>query len=118
VLLFRALHCAYPSLPIIGYGLLEKNPEAGDVVFGKVRRIGHHSSLENVSGRIHTIHNGTKAFLFLVIDMLPIIMRALYLMNLFVRSICCPFRNDWSGSDKKCDVKGPDKGANSGLSYG
>lgn len=50
-----------PRSSIFGYGLLDKNPEAGDVVFGKVRRIGHHSSLENVSGRIHTIHNGTKA---------------------------------------------------------
>ena len=50
-----------PKSAILGYGLLEKSPEPGDVVFGKVRRIGHHSSLENVSGRIHTIHNGTKA---------------------------------------------------------
>ncbi len=50
-----------PKSSTFGYGLLEKNPEPGDVVFGKVRRIGHHSSLENVSGRIHTIHNGTKA---------------------------------------------------------
>ena len=50
-----------PKSAIFGYGLLDKKPEAGDVVFGKVRRIGHHSSLENVSGRIHTIHNGTKA---------------------------------------------------------
>ena len=50
-----------PKSAIFGYALLEKSPEPGDVVFGKVRRIAHHSSLENSSGRIHTIHNGTKA---------------------------------------------------------
>ena len=36
-------------------------PRFGDVVFGEVDRIGQHSSLENVSGRIHTIHRGTRA---------------------------------------------------------
>jgi len=38
----------------------DKAPEVGDVVYGTIGRIGHHSSLENASGRIHTIHNGTK----------------------------------------------------------
>ncbi|MFP4378411.1 MAG: hypothetical protein ACLFP4_15310 [Spirochaetales bacterium] len=36
-------------------------PRAGDVMFGKVRHIGQHSSLENRSGRIHAVHNGTPA---------------------------------------------------------
>jgi hypothetical protein len=40
---------------------LDKQPEAGDLVYGIITRIGHHSSLENASGRIHIIHNGTKA---------------------------------------------------------
>ncbi|MDY6838409.1 MAG: hypothetical protein SWH78_10575 [Thermodesulfobacteriota bacterium] len=38
----------------------DKMPEVGDVVYGTIGRIGHHSSLENAFGRIHTIHNGTK----------------------------------------------------------
>jgi len=40
---------------------INKNPEIGDVVYGVIERLGQHSSLENVSGRIHNIHNGTKA---------------------------------------------------------
>jgi hypothetical protein len=39
----------------------EKTPEVGDVAYGAITRIGQHSSLENVSGRIHAIHNGSKA---------------------------------------------------------
>jgi hypothetical protein len=46
---------------IAGYQMLEKSPEPGDLVFGSIRRIGQHSSLENVSGRIHAVHNGSKA---------------------------------------------------------
>ena len=30
----------------------EKKPEIGDVVYGKVTRIGQHAELENKSGRI------------------------------------------------------------------
>ena len=41
--------------------MLDKSPEPGDLVFGSIRRIGQHSSLENVSGRIHAVHNGSKA---------------------------------------------------------
>ncbi|UCD86526.1 MAG: hypothetical protein JSV01_01755 [Desulfobacterales bacterium] len=43
------------------YKYLDKAPEVGDLVYGMVSRIGHHSSVENASGRIHVIHNGTKA---------------------------------------------------------
>lgn len=43
------------------YSFLDKPPQTGDVVYGVVSRIGQHSSLENVSGRIHDIHDGTKA---------------------------------------------------------
>ncbi len=46
---------------IAGYQMLDKSPEPGDLVFGSIRRIGQHSSLENVSGRIHAVHNGSKA---------------------------------------------------------
>lgn len=41
--------------------LLDKTPQIGDVVYGVVSRIGQHSELENISGRIHRIHDGTKA---------------------------------------------------------
>jgi hypothetical protein len=43
------------------YEYTEKIPEVGDVVYGTINRIGQHSSLENVSGRIHAIHNGSRA---------------------------------------------------------
>ena len=42
------------------YSPIDKKPVVGDVVYGSVKRIGQHSSLENVSGRIHTIHHGTR----------------------------------------------------------
>lgn len=41
------------------YKTLRKKPAAGDMVYGQVVRIGEHSSLENKSGRIHMIHNGS-----------------------------------------------------------
>lgn len=43
------------------YKNLNHAPQPGDVVFGQIIRIGQHSTLENVSGRIHVVHNGSKA---------------------------------------------------------
>ena len=43
------------------YQIVEKSPEVGDVVYGRVTRLGHHQSLENRSGRIHKINVGSKA---------------------------------------------------------
>jgi len=43
------------------YNSCNKKPEIGDIVYGLICRIGQHSSLENVSGRIHRIYDGTKA---------------------------------------------------------
>lgn len=43
------------------YTTVEKKPEAGDVIFGRVLRIGQHASLENRFGRIHNIYNDSKA---------------------------------------------------------
>ena len=43
------------------YQTLDKLPEPGDMVYGEVERIGEHSTLENKSGRIHIIRNGSKA---------------------------------------------------------
>lgn len=42
------------------YKNLDWQPKPGDVVYGQISRIGQHSTLENVSGRIHVIHNGSK----------------------------------------------------------
>ncbi len=38
-----------------------KPPEIGDVAYGTIVRVGQHSSLENRWGRIHMIHDGTRA---------------------------------------------------------
>ncbi|MEJ6732687.1 MAG: hypothetical protein QNK90_11480 [Opitutaceae bacterium] len=42
------------------YDFTDKPPVPGDVVYGEIQRLGQHSSLENVSGRIHMTHNGSK----------------------------------------------------------
>lgn len=49
------------SKHIAGYANLNKFPEIGDVVFGEITRVGQHGTLENVSGRIHNTHIGSKA---------------------------------------------------------
>ncbi|MBU0717434.1 MAG: hypothetical protein KJ749_04225 [Planctomycetes bacterium] len=43
------------------YNFLDKAPEPGDVVYGRVTRLGHHSTLENRSGRVHILNDGSKA---------------------------------------------------------
>jgi hypothetical protein len=43
------------------YSDVDMKPKPGDVVYGQISRIGQHSTLENVSGRIHVIHNGSRA---------------------------------------------------------
>lgn len=43
------------------YDFVDKKPEFGDVVYGRVIRLGQHSELENKSGRIHKINDGSKA---------------------------------------------------------
>lgn len=54
---------AYTIKPkqVAGYITLDKCPEVGDVVFGEIIRVGQHGTLENVSGRIHSTHIGSKA---------------------------------------------------------
>lgn len=42
------------------YQKMNKPPEPGDIAYGMICRLGEHSSLENVSGRIHKIYVGTK----------------------------------------------------------
>jgi hypothetical protein len=43
------------------YNNMNHVPQPGDVIYGQITRIGQHSTLENVSGRIHVVHNGSKA---------------------------------------------------------
>ena len=43
------------------YEKIDKIPEEGDVIYGKVIGLGQHNTLENVSGRIHKIFDGTKS---------------------------------------------------------
>ncbi len=43
------------------YVFLDKQPEIGDVVYGKVVRLGQHTELENKSGRIHRLNEGSTA---------------------------------------------------------
>ena len=46
---------------IKGYIPIKQAPKVGDLIYGQVMTLGQHSSLENSQGRIHTIHQGTKA---------------------------------------------------------
>ncbi|MFB0525212.1 MAG: hypothetical protein ACETVZ_06695 [Phycisphaerae bacterium] len=43
------------------YRFFNKPPKPGDLVYGIISLIGQHSFLENASGRIHMIYDGTKA---------------------------------------------------------
>ncbi|MFW6163593.1 MAG: hypothetical protein ACODAJ_12550 [Planctomycetota bacterium] len=46
---------------VAAYLPIDRPPQVGDLVYGSVRYIGQHSSLENKEGRIHLIHDGTRA---------------------------------------------------------
>lgn len=46
---------------VVYYDTVDKAPEVGDVVYGKVTRLGHHQNMENRSGRIHQVNVGSKA---------------------------------------------------------
>jgi hypothetical protein len=46
---------------ITHFRLDSKAPENGDLVYGMVTRIGHHSLLEHTTGRLHRIQDGTKS---------------------------------------------------------
>lgn len=60
---YRLPSAAYtvPRKAIKGYIPIQKKPQIGDLLYGRVEVLGQHSSLENGQGRIHTIHQGTKA---------------------------------------------------------
>jgi hypothetical protein len=46
---------------VAAYVPIERPPQVGDLVYGAIRYIGQHSSVENKEGRIHLIHDGTRA---------------------------------------------------------
>jgi hypothetical protein len=60
---YRIPSAAYtiPKKAIKGYVAIDRPPGIGDLLYGQVETLGQHSSLENSQGRIHTIHQGTKA---------------------------------------------------------
>jgi len=43
------------------YEFIDKNPEVGDVIYGKVLNLGQHGQIENKNGRLHTITEGVKS---------------------------------------------------------
>jgi hypothetical protein len=46
---------------IKSYSFIDKQPEIGDVIYGKITRLGQHTELENKSGRIHRLNEGSTA---------------------------------------------------------
>jgi hypothetical protein len=50
-----------PPRAVRGYEVRDAPPAVGDLVYGRIRVLGHHGSLENKHGRIHEIHDGTRA---------------------------------------------------------
>ncbi len=53
--------CTVPRRRIAAVVPADRPPQIGDLVYGTVQYIGQHSSLENCQGRIHAIHDGTRA---------------------------------------------------------
>jgi len=43
------------------YDVIDKRPEVGDVVYGKVVRLGQHMEMENQFGRFHRLNDGTRS---------------------------------------------------------
>ena len=52
--------CINPKL-VRTYQPLDRQPQVGDLVYGRVRYLGEHSSLENKEGRIHMITDNSRA---------------------------------------------------------
>ncbi len=53
--------CNINKKKIVYREMLDKKPEVGDLLYGSVKFLGLHKSLENKLGRIHTISDGSKA---------------------------------------------------------
>jgi hypothetical protein len=50
---------------INNYAQVDKVPEAGDLVYGRIAQLVQHMALENKEGRIHAINEGTRAIFVL-----------------------------------------------------
>ena len=59
--IFPSAAYTVPLNRIRNVAAVDKKPEPGDLVYGRIEYIGQHSSLENKEGRIHTINNGSSA---------------------------------------------------------
>jgi hypothetical protein len=46
---------------IATYSFTDQEPRAGDVVYGRLARLGFHQRLENKSGRLHAVNAGSRA---------------------------------------------------------
>ena len=64
VLIPSAALCV-PRKLVRRYDRLDKPPRPGDVIYGQIKSVGLHSTLENRAGRIHTIGSGTRAIFVL-----------------------------------------------------
>ena len=50
-----------PRKAVRYYERVDKAPEVGDLVYGRIAYLGFHSTLENKQGRIHVINDGSRA---------------------------------------------------------
>lgn len=50
-----------PNSQFYYYRNTNDTPKIGDVIYGSIKKISQHTSLENVEGRIHNIHRNSKA---------------------------------------------------------
>lgn len=46
-----------PSGTIKYYSFINKKPEIGDVIYGRIKRLGQHDTIENKNGRLHKLHD-------------------------------------------------------------
>lgn len=71
------------------YAFQDRVPQVGDLVYGRIIRIGQHSGLENKNGRIHVINStaiGTPL----------ITLKATCLSPPSTKSTCWPSRVSWA----------------------
>lgn len=61
-------NCILPSATIVisrakvkNYLMTDKAPEEGDMIYGEVSYLGQQRQLESAAGRLHTIHDSTRA---------------------------------------------------------
>lgn len=54
--------CSVPKRMIKYYSKsIDQKPQVGDLVYGEISQLGHHTMLESVSARLHMIHDKTRS---------------------------------------------------------